>query len=236
MDKTAHTLSYSSLKEFMKSPAHFIAYKNKQKVETAAMRLGTAVHSAILEPDEYASLYAATDLRKNTKAYKELDTSKIWLNMSDYKTVEGCKRGVADNAEASSLLSYCKNREQEVTGVINGVPFRGFCDAMNSTTVIDLKTTQDASPEQFTRSAYNFAYHLQAAIYLELTGAERYCILAVETSAPYASVLYEFDSSFLDSGYAMLQKGIAAYRDWDGVAAGYDKYNGHKLELPRWAK
>jgi hypothetical protein len=35
---------------------------------------------------------------------------------------------------------------------------------------VDIKTTTDASPEGFRRQASNFDYHLQAAIYTQLTG------------------------------------------------------------------
>ena len=229
-------LSYSSLKEFMKSPAHFLAYKNRELKETPAMRFGTAVHSAILEPQKFINQYDKTDLRRNTKAYKELDDSKLWLSSSEWSSIEGIKRSISRNVSASDELSKCVHFEQEVKGLIKGVEFRGFVDAMSQDTIIDLKTTQDASPDGFAKSVYNFSYHLQASIYLELTGADRYFILAVENQSPYSCALYELSQDALDSGRAMLEKGIAMFKDWDGSYQGYEKHNFQKLDLPRWAK
>lgn len=239
-------LSYSSLKEFMKSPAHFIAYKNRVYKESPAMRLGTAVHAALLEPDKFKSDYDTTPLRKGTKAYKELDGSKIWLNSSDWATVQGIKRKLKLNVEAADLLATCELREVEVKGDINGIPFRGFVDAtyrvfLNAPAdykeqdiIIDIKTTQDASPEGFARSVYNYSYHLQAAIYTELTGAKQFYIIAIESSSPYSVVIYNLSQDALDSGYAMLQRGIEAFKNWDGSETGYENY--HQIDLPRWAK
>lgn len=227
-------LSYSSLKEFMKSPAHFIAYKNRLFKESAAMRLGTAVHAALLEPDKFKSDYDTTPLRKGTKAHKELDGSKIWLNNSDWATVNGIKRQLKKNVEAADLLESCKQREIEVKGYVNGIPFRGFVDAMSEDIIVDVKTTQDASPDGFSRSVYNFSYHLQAAIYMELTGAKQYYIIAIESSSPYSVVIYKLSQDAMDSGYAMLQRGIDSFKNWDGSETGYK--NNVILDLPRWAK
>ena len=44
-----------------------------------------------------------------------------------------------------------------------------------------------ANPDKFTRSIVNFHYHLQAAHYLQATGAKRFIFIAVEKE----SVLYK---------------------------------------------
>ena len=237
MKKHLTQLSYSSLKSFIKSPAHFLAYKNRDFVESASMRLGTAVHSALLEPEEFEKIYDVTDLRKNTKAYKEmvaLNPDKIYLNNSDWRSIQEIKRRFEQNREASELLDLCSKRETEVKAEIQGVPFRGFVDAMAKDVIIDLKTTQDASSEGFGRSVYNFSYHLQAAIYKELTGASEFYIIAIENIAPHNICIYQLSQDALDSGYAMMSKGIQSFKDWDGEETGY-KNNGI-INLPPWAK
>lgn len=237
MDKSIQ-LSYSSLKAFIKSPAHFLAYKKKDFIESASMRLGTAVHSALLEPEKFKEIYAVTDLRKNTKAYKELaskNPDKIYLNKSDWGSIESIKRRFNQNREACDLIQLCNERETEVKGKIQGVPFRGFVDAMSSQgVIIDLKTTQDASEEGFSKSVYNFSYHLQAAIYKELTGAKEFYIIAIENTSPHNICIYQLSQDALDSGYAMMHKGIDSFKNWDGEETGY--VNSGILNLPRWAK
>lgn len=229
-------LSYSSLKEFLKSPAHFLTYKNKETKESPAMRLGTAAHAAILEPQKFDAEYDTTDLRRNTKAYKELPQDKIYLSQSEWKSVVNMKANVMSNLSASDELHHCDRFETKVQGEIDGVEFRGFVDAMNDDTIIDLKTTQDASPEGFRKSLGNYSYHLQAAIYLKLTGAKRYFIIAVESSPPYNTCVYELSEDTLEAGNALLKKGISKFKEWDGSWYGYEPYNYTKLDLPNWMK
>tara|TARA_R110002012_G_scaffold197522_2_gene366069 strand:+ start:607 stop:1326 length:720 start_codon:yes stop_codon:yes gene_type:complete len=234
------TLSFSSLKEFIKSPAHFIAYKKREYVESASMRLGTAVHMALLEPQRFINEYDVTDLRKNTKAYKEMAEENpeiTYMNNSDWATIQGIKRRFAQNLSAVDLLAHCKQREKEVKGEIHEVPFRGFVDAMSSSCIVDIKTTQDGSPEGFSRSVYNYGYHLQAAVYRELTGVDDYYIIAIENSSPYNVCIYKLSEGYLDKGFQMMTMGIAMFKEWDGEETGYqDEDRLQVLELPNWAK
>ena len=69
-NKEYYPLSFSSIKNFATSPAHFIAYKNREQHETPAMRFGTAVHKAILEPFDFIKEYKVLEVRRGTKAYK----------------------------------------------------------------------------------------------------------------------------------------------------------------------
>lgn len=50
-------LSPSAIAEFLESPAHYLAYKNRQKKETKAMDEGTIIHMACLEPEKFDSMY-----------------------------------------------------------------------------------------------------------------------------------------------------------------------------------
>ena len=86
-----YPLSFSSLKNFATSPAHFIAYKNREQHESPAMRFGTAVHAAILEPKEFVKDYKVLEVRRGTKAYKELQEehpNAIWLSPSEYNEIQ----------------------------------------------------------------------------------------------------------------------------------------------------
>jgi hypothetical protein len=236
METKLTTLSFSSLKEFLKSPAHFLAYKNREFVESASMRLGTAVHMALLEPDRFINEYDVTALRKNTKAYKEMAAEKpeiTYMNNSDWSAIQNIKRRFAQNLSAVDLLAHCTRREEEVKGDIQDIPFRGFVDAMSSECIVDIKTTQDGSPKGFARSVLNYGYHLQAAVYREITGVDDYFIIAIENSSPFNICIYKLSPSYLDKGYSMLTDGIAQFKEWDGEETGYD--NNVTLELPSWA-
>ena len=241
MKEQYYPLSYSSLKEFGKSPAHFIAYKNKERTESAAMRFGTAVHSAVLEPEKFKAEYLTTDVRRGTKAHKALmeeNPEKSFLNGSDWFGIGRIKDNVQRNELASDLLNHCDKIEQLVEGEIEGIPFRGFVDAMSSDYLVDLKTTKDGSEREFQRSAFNFKYYLQAAVYRELTGVDDFWIITAENSAPYTITPYLMSQSYLDRGYAELMKLISDFKAWDGKAQGYTAKTDTEfftLDAPTWA-
>lgn len=71
-------LSYSGLKEFAISPAHYQAYIKMPKEQTAAMRLGTLTHLALLEPEVYAHKFVvAPEPKDYPSALKTLDDLKL---------------------------------------------------------------------------------------------------------------------------------------------------------------
>jgi len=63
-------LSFSALKAFSATPAHYQAYLRKERTETASQRLGTLVHMRTLEPDQYATKVAIVDGNRNSNAVK----------------------------------------------------------------------------------------------------------------------------------------------------------------------
>jgi hypothetical protein len=58
-------------------------------------------------------------------------------------------------------------------------------DWYQGTTIVDLKTCQDASANSFARACATFAYHTQAAHYLNGTFADRFVFVAVEKTYPF---------------------------------------------------
>ena len=65
-------LNQSAAKHLLKSPAHYQAYINTPQEETKALKFGTFVHAAVLEPDTLNDLYAtAPDVDRRTKEGQE---------------------------------------------------------------------------------------------------------------------------------------------------------------------
>ena len=65
-------LNYSGAKELLKSPAHYQTWLAAPQKESAALRVGSAVHAAVLEPGHYAADFAvAPDVDRRTKEGKE---------------------------------------------------------------------------------------------------------------------------------------------------------------------
>jgi exodeoxyribonuclease VIII len=80
-------------------------------------------------------------------------------------------------------------------------------------TLVDVKTTDDATPEGFSRTVTSFGYHIQAAHYLAMTGAENFVFVAVERKAPYAIGIYRLDAEWLQAGENLRRKAISTLHE-----------------------
>jgi len=235
-------LSYSALKQFEKSPNHYIQYVTKERdTSSKSMNLGSATHTFILEPDKFSERYfVAPKIDKRTAEGKELalmleETGKIHVSVEDFAMIERMTKSVDKSPWASKLVRQLSaGFEQEFNEKINGYPFKGFIDIVGDSYVADLKTDRDASPAAFAKSADNLGYHLQAAIYSTITGKEFYWIV-VENTAPHNCTVFVQSEEDYEKSKAYLFDLIDRFVAWDG------EYNGYTdeiitLSLPPWSK
>lgn len=232
-------LSYSALKQFAKSPNHYLMYVGREFVETPAMVLGSALHCLVLEPEKWSERYiTAPKFDRRTKAGKE--QAEAWELAADGRThitadqeqaVMAMKSAIMSHRVASELLEQTRP-EVPVEGDIEGVQFKGVVDALGDRYAVDIKTTSDASPEAFRRQASQLDYHLQAAIYTQLTG-KTFKWIAVESAPPYNVAVYEPTIDSMDAADAYLRNLIADFIVWDGQPVGYGE-NIYELDLPPW--
>lgn len=186
-------LSYSSLKEFKKSPEHFLEYKFGAKKTTAAMEFGTLVDKMILTPDawehdfaikpdkmpfkkdlveEFGAKLGAEKYEDNKKVFADFLTEhngKSLVTKEEMELAKYITKKVWRNKPAAELLN-CMETFQEgfvYTDKKTGLKLRGFKDAKGPGKVVDLKTTVSADPEEFFRSCIKYDYPLQAGIYVE---------------------------------------------------------------------
>jgi hypothetical protein len=230
-------LSFSSIKEFAKSPNHFLAYKNKQKETTAAMTRGSAVHTFVLEPDEFESRYlVAPDIRRGTLAWKEVESAageREILKDSEFEVIENMAAALYQHPAAAQLFARKTAVEQAVEFTFNGLPFRGFIDEVGDTFVADLKTTQDVSPREFQRWVFGNKYHWQAALYCKATGLDEFYFIGVEAARPHNVMVYLMDKTSIELGIFELIQITERFKQWDGMPATYDN-DVNVLMPPKW--
>jgi len=185
------TLSFSALKEFAKSPAHFIAYKLGDKKETAAMKKGTIIHCAILEPNELENRYCILnreDLPNPDKDFRDSANKAFKLQFEEKAKEKGKKivtpdewenalkhRDLAHNNEVvSPYLAKLVRTEQLVKFEFNGYQFRGVIDGLSKSFVLDLKTVSDASPNRLKWAVMDGKYHWQHFLYNQSDSVQAY--------------------------------------------------------------
>jgi hypothetical protein len=245
--RKAEGINCSGLKRILQSPLHYKSELEQQREETKSMMIGTAVHCAILEPHLFESQYGfmPEGLDKRTKegksAFAELEQSgKIILSYEDYREVCRIAISVQDHDTAGKLFSS-GHPEVSVFAEIDNIKAKVRMDWLRNI-IVDLKTTDDASPEGFARSIAKFSYDMQAAWYLDCANAagidvNTFLFVAVEKSAPYAIGIYELDHESIEIGRAKCRKALNLYRyckennDWFGYSPDIIT-----LSLPRWAK
>lgn len=151
-------LSFSSFKEFCRSPRHFIGYKLQEKVTTAAMSFGSAVHCLILEPDEFEKRYTVKD--KPDLRYKE--NKSAWAAVLEYADANGLEiitkddydtaRRMADFAYQDEAISWVLNEithtEVDLSWKYGGYDWRGRADGVGESIYMDLKIINPLEPDR----------------------------------------------------------------------------------------
>jgi hypothetical protein len=244
----------SMLKHFARSAAH-ARYEMTHQAETTAKLIGHAVHAAILEPENFDATFAvAPALDKRTikgKAqwaeFEAANKDRIILRDDEMTLATALGRSVQEHPLAARLVGSPGVREASLLwhDPDIGLPCKARLDLLcmfdGYSTIVDVKTTRDASPRGFALEVARYSYHLQAAWYLR--GADilspvprRFVFVAVEKSPPYCVALYELDTVALDAGLTTVLDCLNKYanartsRVWPGYSSGIQT-----LFLPQWA-
>lgn len=215
---------------------------NKES-SNAAMSMGTAFHTALMEPDKWVesvSVLEHEDYR--SKAAKEardaaIEAGRLPLKKSEAIEVLAMVQAVRFNPDAAALL--------KIPAMIEATFFADNCKARpdllaeDGSFILDVKTCPDANPRAFERHAADQRYFMQAAFHrgvvAKIIGKKprRHFFLAVERSAPYLSSVCELDQKAIEQGEWLCDK---AAKEWlKGRETGF--YAGYKqspISLPNW--
>lgn len=236
-------VSKSVLDKIARSPLHCRAYLDGERAEpTASMEFGTAFHTAVLEPQRYAEYYTVFSGDRRTKdgkaAYESiLASGRSVIKADDADAILKMAAAIEHHPAARELLT---SGQPEISVFWRddqtGLQCKCRPDWFRSDgIVVDLKTTDDASPEAFARSISTYRYHVQAAHYMEGTKAERFVFVVVEKKAPYAVAVYELDQLSLEHGMMARRFDLALFDECmrNGRWPGYSEEI-QPISLPAW--
>lgn len=236
-------LGSTSLKTLAtRTPAHYQWDRTHPKFSDA-FTLGTAAHSIILEGDASGIVIVEAD-NWLTKAAKEMKAHALAegrqpLLKKEWEQVNGMRNAVMGHPKAAELLTGHR-AEESVFWEEDGLTLKCRPDAWQSGRLVDLKTTVDASPRAFGKTAYNFGYHQSAAHYIDgvkaATGEELpFTFVLVEKTAPYLVSVVELDAEAIASGRDLNTRAKAIYRECtaNGNWPGYP--DAEPISLPMWA-
>lgn len=223
-------VSNSMLNHLRKSPAHLRHYLDNPPSPTPAMIVGTATHSAVLEPDLFSAEWGRLpELDFRTKAGKEAKAELAEkyspdriLKADTYDNVIAIRDAVLAHPLASELLEGASTEVSRFWTHPSGVECKARVDAVPtgdySRYLVDLKTTQDAG-KAFNRSVHSFGYYRGASHYLSsfetsefmemdsefsdmriTEERDRFIFIAVESSPPHGVAVYELDYDAIELG------------------------------------
>lgn len=224
--------------------------------ETAALRLGTAIHCATLEPERFARAYIAQpDLgdgrTKAGKAAREeweraRDPKALVLDAGEYELVTRCAESARAHPAVRDLLrGGCVEEVLTWTDDETGVACKGRLDYLAPAYVLDLKSTRAETVAAFAREVASRLYHGQAAFYLDGAIASKrvdplasqLLLVGVQTIEPYDVIPGRLQPEDIDRGRSLYRGLLRRYAQcraanwWPGLAPGVVN-----LSLPEWAR
>lgn len=207
-------ISRSGLMEFKRFPYHYwYKYLNpayKPEPVTQAQIIGNALHSLILEPNEFEKRYfVMPEFNKATKEGKErwqkINSElgkKETLTANQYQTLQHMAAILKKNKLASQLIENAEIEQSLYwTDPDTGILCKCRPDILRCNLICDLKTAQDGSPRSFQYAAFNYGYYIQAAMiqealkHLKQKIIKNFLFLVIEKSAPYAISIYQLDEA-----------------------------------------
>lgn len=238
----------TALRYLLTSPLAYKAHQERPDVETDAMRLGRACHTAVLEPSKFFREFAVwKGGRRAGTEWKEFcsgKSSKTVLTQDQYDTAVAIQRAVRSHKVASRYLCEPQGRAEVSIHWVHertGVAIKCRLDWLGSV-VLDLKTCRDPSPAKFSTVCAQYGYALQLALYRDAAcaaglGALPGKIIAVQSTEPHDVVVYDLDGELQALGTAQYERALDLLVECtkSGNWPGQYPEEEVQLRLPAWA-
>ena len=209
----------SQLGYVKRSPANYWKMRNGGKIDGAALRFGSLVHTMILEPEKVANNFVVfnpderpesdkgmtSKINKAWKIQQDLDckeSRKTLMTMAQSELALDIQERLYACPEVMEILNNCETEVPKLWTDLNTMSkCKGKADIVmnDGLTLVDIKTT-GKDVKDFERSAYNFDYHRQAAFYMDGFGAKEFVFVVIESNAPHQIGIFTCSEEFIEKG------------------------------------
>lgn len=227
----------TNLRAAIRSWKHFEKSMNGEQEHKNEFDIGTAIHLALLEPEECKRrVVEAPNCKRGTKEWNDFSAScppdAILLKTNDASGVSfsDIKKIQESMAEREALRNepFLSNGEAEVTFIwrdeLTGLLCKCRPDWIrNDGMIIDVKSVPDgkaATPDSFGRELIDFRYHVQAAFYLEGVNTiekEKYSeftFIPVEKKEPFLINEFYLDANMLKIGHDIMRTQLNRIKEY----------------------
>jgi hypothetical protein len=209
--------NFSTLKYMEKSPRHYKHARDVGRADSIGLLKGRAIHTAILEPDEFDARYpiytGKTRRGKEWDAFREQygNAAEI-LKIGEKDQIFAARDVVMKHPVASEIFKSGRAEQTMVwTDERTGLTCKARADWLTSNVLVDLKSTADVEARKFGALAARMLYHVQLAWYLDAAWATGWNvteakIVAVEIAAPHDVGVFTLSEDDLLIGRETYQK------------------------------
>jgi hypothetical protein len=247
------SLSVSGAKVILKAPALF-RWQQEHPVHKDVFDFGSAAHKAVLGvgPQLVVHQYDVEKVKspKATNAWKAQqaevrEAGNILLLPDEYQSIMTMADALSSHALAMRLLSGGRAEVSayavhERTGVLRRCRYDWLGD---DGIAVDFKTTVDADPAGFGRTAVNFGYAMQAAYYIDVAETlgeplRAFAFVNQMKEPPFLVSVCELDAEALAYGRSRNERALEMFRDCmeSGIWPGFQADGAFTtVSLPEWA-
>lgn len=241
--------SATALKDVLVSPLLYDWRQREGRPDKDTLRLGRAIHTAVLEPQRFRAEYAVWPAENGARRGKAWDAFRVEhaartiLTEAQVDAALKVADAIRNHAVASKLLGEAGGKPElsitwrhERTGLMCKARIDWLCSAL-----VDLKTCREVVPEMFGSQAARLRHHVQLAHYgyaLDSLGLRLPAkLIAAQNQPPYDVAVFRVDDDALVIGEQLVEAAldkIVACREsgmWPGVAWDAELV----LKLPAWA-
>jgi len=213
-----------------KTPAnYYYKYLDPNRIaeeKSKALIIGSAFHAYILERDEFNSMFfTLPDFKgKGSRDKKEQfilnNSGRTPLSISDFQTIVGMAEALKRHKLANQLLTEHGFAERVFhwTDEETGAPCKCKPDRYNSARniIIDLKSTEDASENDFKFSAKKHRYFVQDPFYTDGMKANGFDVkgfvfISVEKKPPYLINCFTYGEDEKQFGREQYRENLKTY-------------------------
>jgi len=215
-------LSNSAIKQIHQSPAHYKVWAETKRQPSDAMRIGTALHSYVLDGIRNFPIYGGATKTLNSKEGRQfLMTYPNGLTYEEYLAVKSMGESILSVELLAGIIKRSKRELQIYGSELSSdglkVPVKAMLDSVTDAAILDLKTTSDPAT-RFPYAVKSYSYDIQAAWYLHMAkthydGREdrSFYFVVVESFAPYGVLIYEAKPETIASGWDKCKAAIDVY-------------------------
>ena len=225
-----HALPYCSssrLRRMLARSPYCVRREIDERVDalpTSAMRTGTSMHIAMLEPDHFvARVRQVKDFRAAaSKALAEdMEASGgVAINAAEMRLLDDLRSGRGVPTDVRDALAILDHRELSIISVIEGVPVKARLDGLSVEhgVLLDVKTGQ-AGADEMARKLHVMRYDLQLGLYAMLAesalgvGIMDVLIVGVMQDYPVEARLYRVADDVIESGQRLARVALEQWRE-----------------------